>query len=250
MTSKSIIMWVVILGIIVLGVGAIYFYNQQPASPSQNSADTTTAGATGKVIFGIKDAAASMGSVTSVMLTINKVELHNQAQEWVTVSSETKSFDLLMLKASGATALLAQSDVTVGTYDQMRLMVSKVMVTQNGATSEAKLPSGELKIVGMMVVNADKTSTAVVDFIADESLHTTGNGKIIFAPVIHIQTKSDTDATVDANNQVHVSAGHVDNDSDEGMDVDGQMKANFQLDTSTKLDIDTTTGGIIKAVIK
>ncbi len=236
MTGKSIITLVVIVVIVLLGAGAIYLYNQQPSSPSQNSANSTTTGTTGNLVFGIKDAAASMGNITSVMITVDKIELHNETQGWVTVSSDTKSFDLLALKASGATSLLAQSSVTAGTYDQMRLEVTNVMVTQNGTTSEAKLPSGELKIVGTIVVNADKTSTAVVDFMTDKSLHITGNGKFIFAPVINIQTQSNTDATVDSNNQVHVTVGHVDNNTSEGMDVTGEMKANFMLDPNTKLD--------------
>lgn len=231
MTSKSIIVLVVVLAI-VLGGGALYLYTQQiPSSTNGNPQ------AQGKIIFGIKDAAASMGAISSVMITVNKIEIHNQTQGWVTVSTANSQYDLLALKASGATSLLAQTNVAAGTYDQTRLMVSKVLVTQNSVAEEAKLPSGELKIVGTMVVNANQTSTAVFDFITDKSLHVTGNGKFIFTPVIKLQTQSDTDATVDVDGHVQMSTGHVDTDTTAGMDVNGEMKANFELGANTKLDI-------------
>ncbi len=178
-----------------------------------------------------------MGVVSSVMITVNKIEVHNQAQGWVTVSNETKQYDLLALKQSGATSLLAQANITAGTYDQVRLTVSNVVVTDNGVQKVAKLPSGELKIIGTTIVNTNATSTAVFDFMTDKSLHVTGNGGFVFTPVINMETKSNADVTVDPSNAMHINAGHVDASVNEGMDVNGEMKANFILSGSTKLDV-------------
>lgn len=236
MTKKNIIIVVVVLAAIALG--AIYFYNQPKSSQNyQAPASSYNPQTQGKVIFGVKDAATSMGTISSVVITVNKVEIHNEAQGWVTLSTQSNQYDLLALKQSGLTSLLVQTNVQAGTYDQMRLTVSGVVVTQNGVQQQAKLPSGELKIVGKIVVDAGKTSSAVFDFATDKSLHLTGNGKFIFAPVIKLQTESETDATVDSNDDVHISKGHMDSDENEGMDVDGEMKENFKLDLNTKLDL-------------
>ncbi len=221
MTNKNIGILVAVLVVVALGGSAIYLYQQKTQ---------------GTVIFGIKDAAVSMGSISSVMVTVNKIEMHNQANGWVTVSNATNQYDLMALKQSGVTSLLAQTNVQAGTYDQIRLTINKVMVTDNGVQYEAKLPSGQLKIIGTIVVDPSKTSTAVIDFMADKSLHVTGNGKFVFAPVVKIQTQSNTNATVDSDEKVHMTTGHVDTDSNEGMDVNGEMKENFELNENTKLD--------------
>jgi len=240
MTNKNRGVLIAVLVVVVLGIGAIYLYNQQTLSQNSTNTATSTSYNTqtqGKVVFGITDAAASMGAISSVVITVNKIEVHSQAQGWATVSTGTEQFDLLALKQSGATSLLARANVAVGTYDLVRLTVSNVVVTDNGAQKVAKLLSGELIIIGATIVNANTTSTAVFDFMTDKSLHVTGNGGFVFIPVIKMETKSNTDATIDSNNAVHINAGHVDADVNEGMDVNGEMKANFILNGSTKFDV-------------
>jgi len=232
--NKLIYTGLVIVILAILGVGAyVIMQNQNTNSSSENYNPQKK----GYIIFGIKDEADSMGSISSVALTVNKIEMHSQTQGWVTVSSATNQYDLLALKASGATDLLASANVNAGTYDQIRLMVNKVVVIQDGVEYNAKLPSGELKLVGNTVVNADTTSTAVFDFMADKSLHVTGDGKFIFTPVINLQTQSNADATVDSNGQVQVKNGHIDSNVNEGMDINGEMKVDFELDANTKIDI-------------
>ena len=52
-----------------------------------------------------------------------------------------------------------------------------------------KLPSDKLRIPLNTILEANKTRAIVLDFDADESLHRTGNNKIIMLPVIHLQEK-------------------------------------------------------------
>src|SRR3989344_9211444 len=114
----------------------------------------------GRVVFTITDAAADMGTVTSVMITVDSVRVHSETEGWVTVSSEQKTFDLLKLKAEASQELLADVKLEEGTYQQLRLDISKVLVVDAEGEHEAKLPSGELKIVGDLEVKANSTSTA------------------------------------------------------------------------------------------
>ncbi len=228
MTNKNIIIVVVL--VVVLGIGAIYLYNQQAPSQSYNPKTQ------GKLVLGVTDATTDINGVSSVLITVNKVEIHSTTNGWVAVSNETKQYDLLALKQSGAVSLLANANVDVGTYDQMRLMVSKVVVIKNGVAQEAKLPSGELKIIGKIVIDADKTSTAVFDFMADKSLHITGNGKFIFAPVVKIKKRHGANVELKSNDELDIKDGTQENDEDVGMDEKGEVKNNFELKGDLNID--------------
>lgn len=238
MTSRGMITFIVVIVLIILGGYGVYYYNQQYALNGN-----TENGTQGKIIFGIKDAAVSMENVSSVLLTVNNAQLHSASDGWITILNDAKEFDLLALKQSGNIAFLASANVNSGTYDQMRLSVSKVLVTADGVTQEAKLPSGELKITGNVVVNSNATATAVFDFIADESLHVTGNGKFIFSPVVHVESRSNATANVDQNNKVTVNEGNVEASSRVGMDLNGEVKQNFAVDSKATLDF---VGDVIK----
>lgn len=241
--GKNIILSIVVVGLIILGIGGFYLYNS--TVNNQQNQQNSTLGTKGTVIFGIKDAASSMGSVSSVLVTTNQAQIHSQTEGWVTLSSQTQQFDLLQLKESGNIAMVAKADVKSGTYDQMRLNVSKVIVVENGAQKEAKLPSGDLKIISDVVVNDDKTATAVFDFIADESLHKTGNGLFIFTPVIKIETRSDANVQVTSGNEVTINGGKVEVNKSVGMDVNGEVKTNFKVDANAKVEI---IGNVIKLI--
>src|SRR5690242_6621947 len=121
--------------------------------------------AQGRAVFTVTDAATAMTGVTSVKLTVDSLEAHSATQGWVTVSSTPKTYDLLQLKATNSAELLADANLTADTYDQVRLMISKVEVTANGKTQTATLPSGSLKIVGNLTVASGQTASAALDFM-------------------------------------------------------------------------------------
>jgi len=193
----------------------------------------------GRAVFAITDAAADMQSVTSVKVTVESIKVHSAAEGWTTVSSSSKTYDLLELKGKSETALLADAQLKQGTYDQLRLDISKVVVTDANGTHEAKLPSGELKINGKLVVEANSTSTATFDFIADESLHVTGNGKYIMAPVVQLETREDADVSVRSGNKVQISGGKVDTNVKVGMDINGNVGVGVKISSNADISIDT-----------
>ncbi len=208
MNTKMVLLAAAIISILLLGCTQI-----QSQYQSGN----------GRLVLGIKDAAEGMGSVSSVMVTVDSVQAHSASQGWVTLSSTPKTYDLMKLKADGSTALLADMQVRNDTYGQIRLQISRVAVTDSNGTHDAKLPSGELKIVGDIGVKANSTTIATFDFIASESLHATGNGQYIMRPVIHVETNEDGQVEVDGDGKVSIRGGRPKSSSWFEMDLNGNV---------------------------
>lgn len=193
----------------------------------------------GRVVFVVKDAAiASMQGATSVNITVDKVEVYSASKGWISVSTEQKHYNLLQLKQSGSAALLADVRLPTDTYDQIRLNIRTVEVmTTTGIAWEAKLPSHVLKIVGRFSVAEGKTSTVSIDFLADKSLHLTGAGTYILAPVVKLETRNHADVEIKFDESVDIKGGNIEEEKSEGMNEKGEMKVDFEL--KGNLDIDT-----------
>ncbi len=199
----------------------------------------TQPGAQGaRVVMLAADKSADLGSITSIQVTINSIQVHSATQGWVTVSSNPETIDLMLLKASGKQSLLADINLQNGTYDQARLEISNVVVTDAQGSHQAKLPSGDLRIVGDFDANQNSTAVAIFDFHADKSLHLTGNGQYILAPAVHFQTREN--ANVDDNNQqnVIVNSGEVKTDKEVGMDEKGNVDVGLGIPTDATISID------------
>ena len=116
-------------------MGAFGLYNYTLKNPSQNqntNSNNYNTQTQGKIIFGITDAAASMSNISSVLITVDSAQIHSEQKGWIAVANEPKQYDLLALKQSGGIALIADTVVDMGTYNQVRLLVSKVVVVENG----------------------------------------------------------------------------------------------------------------------
>ena len=201
---------------------------------TQQVSDTQT-NRTGRAVFAITDAAADMGTVSSVKVTVDSIRVNSQSEGWVTVSSSAKTYDLLKLQAENKNELFADVQLKEGSYNQIRLDISSVIVTDANGTHEAKLPSGELKLNGELIVKANSTSVAKFDFIVNESLHVTGNGKYILAPVIQLETREDADVQIKSNNRVEISGGRIKTNAKIGMDINGNIGIGLKVSSTAKL---------------
>jgi len=234
----------IIIVIAVLIIGSVLIINSRD-NKDNKTADNNMESTEGRVVFSVTDAAANMSNISEITMTINKVEMHSTAEGWVTIESSNKAFNLLALKAGGEHAFAGDATVAAGTYDQVQVGISKIIVTTtDGKTAEAKLPSGELRINSTVVIVEGQTSTVSLDFIADASLHVTGQGGYIFAPVVQAESRSNAAATVSSDNKVTVTGGTVVSLVNVGVDISGEVKANFKIDPKTKLDLESN--GIIK----
>ena len=200
-------------------------------------------------MFAITDAAAKMQSVSSIIVTVDSVRVHSAAQGWLTVSSTPKTYDLLKLKAQGNQELLADAELIAGTYDQLRLDISSVSVTDSGGKHDAKLPSGELKIIGILSVSANSTSTAEFDFMADKSLHVTGNGKYVMAPVVKMETKENADVEIKSDEKVEIKGGSISGSVKVGMDANGNVGEGMEIPSDADISIESSGKIKIKSMI-
>ena len=164
---------------------------------------------TGRLEVRVTDAPPDK-KVTAVNVTVASVEIHKADNGATTTPTATTTatttatatatsdagwqalaltgdttFDLLQVQ--GLEQLLAVGDLTPGTYTQIRMEVTKVMVTFEGeAPVEATIPSGKLKFVRPFEIAAGQTTVLLFDFDALKSINTTGNGKVMFKPVIKL----------------------------------------------------------------
>ena len=214
---------------------------KQPATYKPLSAPAKTQGT---AVFVIKDAGVSLDTIASIMLSVKEVSVLS-AKGWISISKTPKQYDLIKLYGSGAAELLAEANLESGTYNQIRLMVDKVSVTTKaGVTKDAKLPSGDLKIVGPLVIEKGKTSGITLDFIASKSLHTTGKGEYIFAPVIQADTKTSV-FVQRIGSKIELIGGEQKFSAALGMDEGGGLKVGFELDKGATLEL---VGSVIKIV--
>jgi len=224
---------IIVLLIVLAGAAVYYYYFSGNANTNILSQDG------GRMVFAITDAAVQTGSISKIMVTVDSIEAHSTTRGWITVSSSAKTFDLLELKAQNKLEIMSDATVDTGNYDQVRMQISKVVVVDSQGEHEAKLPSNELKINTDLEVNQDKTATATFDFIVDESLHVTGNGKYILAPVIQLETRSDADVNLESDNEVKIQGGSVNSNKKVGMDAAGNVDVGLRVPSNARLDIDT-----------
>ena len=220
-----------------------------PPSKMPPGTETPPAGAKqGNAVFAVTDAASSLENVESVIITVGELRVHSASRGWITVSENTKQFDLMKLKNSNVLALLSEAKLETGNYEQIRLMVTKTTVIEktSGKTFDAKIPSGDLKLVGGLAIEEGKNSTVLFDFLLDKSLHVTGDGKYVFAPVIKLETKTEAEVKI-TDGLVEIKGGKIKTSTELGMNEEGEMKAGLSLDAKAALEI---VGGAIRVKAK
>lgn len=230
-------------------IGGIYLLNL-PAETKVTNEDTVVG--EGRVVFSVTDAAANMGNVSEVNMTISRVDMHNTVDGWMAVSTTPKTYNLLALKANNESKVLADVEAEVNAYDQVRVTIDSVSIkTKAGVTEQAALPAKEFTMNTVLIVDADNTSSVSLDFLVDKSLHTTIDGDYVFAPVIKTEIKSQVGVSVDALGTVLLTGGTLDDTDTFGMDLTGAVKLDFELNSAQKLNIgDDNTIKIEGALLK
>jgi len=206
---------------------------------------TGGAEATGDVVFAISDAAADMGQITAMEMTINQIRVRTEGGEWTTVSNETQTFDLLQLRAMNTSQLMVQTQLQTRNYDLVELNCSRVRVTNGSGTHDCLMINSRLQMECMLEVQTNTMTTAHFDFIADESLHETIDGRYVFAPLIAVQTRTHAEVQVRNNNEVDISGGTVRTNAEIGMNIDGEMGAGLKIQAGVQLRI--SAGKVVEA---
>lgn len=222
---------------------------QGPAPSGGGSPQGSTppiSGDKGRVVFGITDAAVSLDTIKSVMLTVDRVRAEHEESGWIEVTKTPRVFDLLELKRGGITALLGDVELPKGNYIQVRLDVGSVAVIKNdGSVSLAKLPSGEIRVPLRFVAKRGEPSVIVFDFQLDRSLHTAVDGKYILAPVIKVSSRGNALVTIVPPNKIQASSGASALQLSVGMNESGELKEGFTLNPLSKFEL---LGSVIKVI--
>ena len=145
--------------------------------------------------------------VTSIMVTVESVEVHKaaaqQEQQQSATNSTTNStdekagwlpldilagnetFDLLQIQ--GIEEVLAVAELEAGNYTQIRMTISNVQVRLgDGDLQDVILPSGKLKFIHPFDIVGGQTTALLFDFDAEKSVNVTGSGQIIVKPVVKL----------------------------------------------------------------
>jgi hypothetical protein len=168
-------------------------------------------GETGTVSVGLTDSAT--GKYLAIYVTIDEVQVNknngssNVNSGWKTVANPMKTYNLLKL-VNGATEILGDDELEVGTYHQIRLIIGKTAESENnidgvphpyanyvvlndgdGSYVPLKIPSGYqtgVKLVHNFEVEDGGFVELVLDFEACKSVVETGSGKYILKPTIKV----------------------------------------------------------------
>jgi hypothetical protein len=141
--------------------------------------------------------------VTSIMVTVESVEVHKAAAQqeqqqsainstdeeagWLPVNilAGNETFDLLQIQ--GIEEVVAVAELEPGNYTQIRMTISNVQVRLgDGDLQDVILPSGKLKFVRPFNIVEGQTTALLFDFDAEKSVTVTGSGQIIVKPVVKL----------------------------------------------------------------
>jgi hypothetical protein len=166
-------------------------------------------GGKGTVVLNLTDAPFPVSLVDQANVTIDKIELHKKAavgtteeeagkpaQYIVLFEGSEKTFNLLDLQ-NGVTAEILSMDIEAGTYDMIRMHVTKATtVLKDGTTFDLKVPSGtssglKIRISPDLVIESGVESEVILDFDVSKSFVAQGNIKakngikgFIFKPIL------------------------------------------------------------------
>ena len=213
--------------------------------PNQSSEDNNS----GEVFVTVTDAAADMGAISEIELTVDKVEFRNEQNVWVDVDAEPQTYALIELKEQGAQELFAQAELAAGTYDRMRVTASQAVIIDNEGRHEAAMPTNTFEFDGNLQVNSNAQSTATFDFIADESTHVTQEGDYVFAAVVEVTTRSNAQASVASNNRVTISGGNTDDNFRVGTDINGNVGVGLSIPADAVLSLEGSLGGVLDGAL-
>lgn len=141
---------------------------------------------------------APIDSADAVNVFIERVEVQSQdGSGWVTLNEPQQEYNLLEL-VNGATEVIGSAELEEGTYNQIRLILSRDghSVVVDGNEYSMKVPSGAQTGVKLNInaeIEPDIEYVLLLDFEASKSVVKAGtSGMYLLKPVIRAQEKAIT----------------------------------------------------------
>ena len=127
-------------------------------------------------------------NITQAWINISTIQVHksgnNSTAGWFTIIEDGKDFDLIKLR--NVTEYLGKENLTAGNYTQIRFNINHANVTIDDIVYNLTIPSKTIKLIKPFNITAGETTTLILDFDANESIHETGKNKYMFKPTIKI----------------------------------------------------------------
>jgi uncharacterized protein YxjI len=169
MNKKGIILSVLMLFILIF---AGCTENQKT---DQDTTDDTSAAVT---TIHITD--APVDDFTSVVITFSMVKLHSNETGWqnITIDEENSTLDLLNLHLNNITESLTSTNLPIGNYTKLWLVIDNAIGVLEGSTEEINItvPSNTLKIQQLFkLLDGDNDITLEIDLNA--SIHSYKGGE-------------------------------------------------------------------------
>lgn len=151
----------------------------------------------GNLLLTVSDPSVDIAGVKNLYITVDQITLDD-----IVISTEQKIYDLLHLRDTGERQVLAVRTVPPNSYNRVKLQVSSASVTMvDGSNVPVKVPSGEVKFTGPIIVESGNVTIIDFDFNAAESLHLvqTGADKYILRPVVITEVRNGAKARIGGN---------------------------------------------------
>lgn len=210
---------------------------------TQDITNMTNESNEGELVFAITDAPADLSNISELNIEFSSLEVFNDEFGWSNISLESSEFDLMQLREANRTQLMSNISVSQGEYSRIRLIVDNVTAIVDGEEMDVKLPSNRLTFDTRIEVEINETSLMLFDFKLNESLHVTGNGEYVMAPVIQIQSMKRVNISID-DNMLEIRNREMIRDREFGMDENGQFGPGFRIPANANITINETDGGI------
>jgi hypothetical protein len=127
-------------------------------------------------------------TITSVEVDISRVEAH-VGSSWTVISNGAQTIDLLDI---GMTPIsIANDELPVGHYTQIRFFVTQARITDSTGTHVATVPSGTVHINVGHDIEANTVTSLLLDFNVERSLVKLGNGNYLLTPVVPAVIRTD-----------------------------------------------------------
>ena len=246
MANNNIAIAAAAVVIVIVVVGGLYFLYANKSTTTPTTTVAAGGGGTGsaKTVFTYSDAAAS--GVSSVNMQVQSVQMQNSATgQWYTAAMASNGGSL-KLQGQSSYTLIGNASVPAGTYSAVQMNVQSATATYaNGTTETVVMPNSTLRMTGTFTVqstaNTSSTNWINFDVKSDQSLHSSASGQLVLFPVVEVVAWSNAQLSSGANNTVNVqNYGAVTADENAGMNISGQMQANFVLPATTNVTVSGT----------
>jgi hypothetical protein len=152
-----------------------------------NSSSTT-----GNFVFLVSDEENAIGDFSSLIVTVQKVTLLNEAsQQLIEFTPDIKQFDLVQLPGD-VTQVLWQGNIPIGDYSKVYLHVTEIAgLLKTGETISVKLPGGTLQLTKPFQVTKDNMTNFIFDITAIKTGQI-NNVKYILKPQVSASSTTQT----------------------------------------------------------